>query len=54
MSIAFADETPQENGVFRNLHMLFSCWQKREGENPPEPYGCNATTERQAGIQQSF
>jgi hypothetical protein len=54
MPIAFADKNPQENGVFRNLHVLFLFWQKRERENAPEPYGCEATTERQACIQQSF
>src|SRR5436190_24123658 len=52
MAIAFADKNPQEDGVFGNLHMLFLFCQERESENSPQPYGGEATGERQHCVQQ--
>src|SRR5438045_4481174 len=52
MAIAFADKNPQEDGVFGNLHMLFLFCQERESENSHQPYGGEATGERQHCVQQ--
>ena len=52
MPIAFANENPQEDGVFGNLHALVLFWQKRESKNAPKPYGCKATGKRKHCVQQ--
>jgi hypothetical protein len=54
MPIAFTNKNPEQNGVFGNLHRLFLFWQKRKSENTPEPYGYEATSERQHCVEQRF
>jgi hypothetical protein len=54
VTITFANENPQENGVFRKMHNLFLFWQYCESKNASNPYRSKAVNERQERIQTGF